>query len=94
MLDGRWLEAEYFRSTSQESKLDVNLIQLFKLDESAERPTAPILRAMEQIENFQADVILLYASTENIKRMLQQVYFRLHSLVSILLYYIFIIMLS
>ncbi|KAL9962102.1 hypothetical protein ACROYT_G031174 [Oculina patagonica] len=70
--EGRWLEAEYFRSTSQESKLNVNLIQISKLDESAESPTAPILRAMEQIENFEADVNLLYASTENIKRILQQ----------------------
>ncbi|XP_078384338.1 glutamate receptor ionotropic, kainate 2-like isoform X1 [Oculina patagonica] len=70
--EGRWPEAGYFRSISQRSELNVNFIQLPKLRESYKDQTAPILRAMEQIENFEAEVILLYTNKENIELMLQQ----------------------
>ncbi|KAL9962088.1 hypothetical protein ACROYT_G031158 [Oculina patagonica] len=68
-----WLEAGYFYSVSQTSRLSVNFIQLSKLGESDRHSTAPILRAMEEIENLEAErVILLYANKENIEVMLQQ----------------------
>ena len=53
----------------------MNFIQLSKLGESNKDATAPILRAMEQMENFEAEVILLYANIENIEVMIQQVTF-------------------
>ncbi|XP_078382294.1 glutamate receptor ionotropic, kainate 2-like [Oculina patagonica] len=70
--ESRWPEAGYFHSISQRSELNVNFIQLSKLGESDKDSTAQILRAMEQIENFEAEVILLYANIENIELMLQQ----------------------
>ncbi|XP_078376095.1 glutamate receptor 4-like isoform X2 [Oculina patagonica] len=70
--EDRWPEAGYFRYVSQRSNLNVNFIQLSKLDELNEDLTAPILRSMEQIENFEAEVILLYANKKTIELMLQQ----------------------
>ncbi|XP_078377925.1 glutamate receptor ionotropic, kainate 3-like [Oculina patagonica] len=70
--EDRWHEAGYFRYVSQRSKLNVNFIQLSKLDEINEAPTAPILRAIEQIENFEAEVILLYANKKTIELMLKK----------------------
>ncbi|XP_078383344.1 glutamate receptor ionotropic, kainate 2-like [Oculina patagonica] len=70
--EGRWPEAGYFHFISQRSKLNVNFIQLSKQGESGKDPAAPILRAMGQIENFEAEVILFYANKENIELLLQQ----------------------
>ena len=66
-------EAGYFHYASRTSKLNVNLIQLTNEDESDKDPTARILRAVERIENFKAEVILLYTSKENTELMLRQV---------------------
>ena len=65
-------EAGYFHAITQRSNLTVNLVQLSK-EREYEYPTAPILRAMEDIDNLGADVILLYTKKENIELMLQQV---------------------
>ncbi|KAJ7337781.1 hypothetical protein OS493_007937 [Desmophyllum pertusum] len=65
-------EAGYFHAITQRSNLTVNLVQLSK-EREYEDPTAPILRAMEDIDNLGADVILLYTKKENIELMLQQV---------------------
>ncbi|KAL9962089.1 hypothetical protein ACROYT_G031159 [Oculina patagonica] len=70
--EGRWPEAGYFLSTSQSSTLNINFVQLSKLGKSNKDSTAPILRAMEQIENSEAEIVLLYANKENIELMLQQ----------------------
>ncbi len=74
VLEGRWPEAGYFHFISQRSGLSANFIQLSKQGENGKDPAAPILRAMEQIENFEAEVILFYANKENIELLLQQVY--------------------
>lgn len=52
--------------------MTVNLVQLSK-QSNDESPTSSILRAMEEIENVEAEVILLYTGTENIELMLQKV---------------------
>lgn len=65
-------EAAFFRAISQKSKLAVDLVQLCKPNEN-EDPTAPVLRAMEEIRKFKAEVILLYTDKESVKLMLQQV---------------------
>ena len=92
--EDRWPEAEYFRSTSQKSKLNLNFIQLAKLDQSNKDPTAPILGAMEQIEDFKAEVILLYANIENVEVMLQQVTYVLDLMVLYLFEEMFSVILS
>ena len=65
-------EAGNFHAISRTSKLTVNLVQLSE-QEKNEDPSALILRAMEQIEDFETEVILLYVEKENIELMLQQV---------------------
>lgn len=72
VLEGRWSEAGYFLTISQRSKLTVHLVQISERGEN-EDPSAPIHRAMEQVENLEPEVILLYAHEENIALMLQQV---------------------
>lgn len=52
--------------------MTVNLVQLSEQGKN-ESPTASILRAMEEIENLETDIILLYTDTENIEQMLQKV---------------------
>lgn len=53
--------------------MTVNFVQLSEQSNN-ESPTSSILRAMEEIENVEAEVILLYTSTENIELMLQKVH--------------------
>lgn len=65
-------EAGYFYAITQRSNMTVNLVQLSKQSNN-ESPTSSILRAMEEIENVEAEVILLYTGTENIELMLQKV---------------------
>ena len=65
-------EAVYFRAISQRSKLVVDLVQLCKPNAN-EDPTAPVLRAMEEIRMLKAEVILLYIDEESAELMLQQV---------------------
>jgi len=67
-------EAAYFRAISQKSKLAVDLVELTKANEN-EDTTAPVLRAMEEIKNFEAEAILLFIDKENLELMLQQVIF-------------------
>jgi len=52
--------------------MTVNLVQLSEQSNN-ESPTSSILKAMEEIENVEAEVILLYTGTENIELMLQKV---------------------
>ena len=52
--------------------MTVNLVQLS--EQSNEIPTSSILRAMEEIDNLDAEVILLYTSTKTIQLMLQKVH--------------------
>lgn len=70
--DTRLYEAGYFYAISQRSNLRVNLVQLSEQDNN-EDSTASILRAMEEIENLEAEVILLYSRKEIIELMLQKV---------------------
>ena len=53
--------------------MTVNLVQLSEQSNN-DSPTSSILRAMEEIENLEAEVILLYTGTNNIELMLQKVY--------------------
>lgn len=68
----RLLEAGYFHAISRSSKLTMNLVQLSD-QEIAEDRTGSLLRQMEEINNLQPEVILLYTNRENIELMLQQV---------------------
>jgi len=52
--------------------MTVNFVQLSEQSNN-ESPTSSILKAMEEIENVEAEVILLYTGTENIELMLQKV---------------------
>ena len=52
--------------------MTVNFVQLSEEDED-EDFSVPILSALEQIKNFQVDIILLYIETQKIELMLQQV---------------------
>lgn len=70
--DSRLYEAGYFYAISQGSNMTVNLVQLSEQGKN-ESPTASILRAMEEIENLETDIILLYTDTKNIEQMLQKV---------------------
>ena len=65
-------KAAYFRAICQRSKLAVDFVQLCKQNEN-EDPTAPVLRAKEEIRKLKAEVILLYTDKESVELMLQQV---------------------
>ena len=52
--------------------MTVNLVQFSEKD--GESPTSSVLRAMEEIENLEAEVLLLYTGTETIQLMLQKVH--------------------
>ncbi|XP_078384334.1 glutamate receptor 2-like [Oculina patagonica] len=64
-------EAGDFHAISRSSELIVNLVQLSE-QANYEDSSAPILRAMDQIKDFETEVILLYMEKENIELMLQQ----------------------
>ena len=72
LLEESMHEAVYFRAISQRSKLVVDLVQLC-YPNANEDPTAPVLRAMEEIRMLKAEVILLYIDEESAELMLQQV---------------------
>ena len=71
-LENRVYEAGYFHAISRNSKLTVNLVHLYEKGRG-ECQTGQISRAIEQIEIFKADVVLLYTCFENIELILQQV---------------------
>ena len=71
-LERRVHEAGNFHAISRKSQLTVNLVQLSE-QEKNEEPTAAIQRAMEQIKNFDAEIIVLYMENKNIQLILQQV---------------------
>jgi len=52
--------------------MTVNFVQLSEQDED-EDSSVTILRALEQIKNFEVDIILLYVEKQKIELMLQQV---------------------
>lgn len=68
----RWHEAGNFFAISRSSEMTVNFVQLSEQDESEDSSVA-ILRALEQIKNFEVDIILLYVDKQKIELMLQQV---------------------
>ncbi|KAL9962068.1 hypothetical protein ACROYT_G031137 [Oculina patagonica] len=69
--DGRLYEAGYFYAISQRTNFTVNLVQLSEQGKN-EVSTASILTAMEEIENLEPEVMLLYTSKENTELMLQK----------------------
>ncbi|XP_015751874.1 PREDICTED: glutamate receptor ionotropic, kainate 3-like [Acropora digitifera] len=69
--ENRVHEAGYFHTISRRSKLTVNLFQLSELGQSADG-MEPVLQAMNEINNFQPDVILLYTKNKNIGLFVQQ----------------------
>lgn len=71
-LDGHGTEAGYFLTISQRSMMKVFIVQLTERAQN-EDPSAPISRAIDQVENLHAELILLYVHKENIELMLQQV---------------------
>lgn len=66
-------EAGYFYAISQRLNFTVNLVQLSEQGKT-ENSTASILRTMDEIEDLEAEVILLYTNKENIELMLQKVH--------------------
>ena len=65
-------EAGYFYAISKKSQLKVNLVQLSEQKEDEDK-IGPISRAMDDIDELEPDVVLLYSNKENIELMLQQV---------------------
>ena len=65
--------------------MTVNFVQLSEQDED-EDTSVSILRALEQIKNFQVDIILLYVEKLKIELMLQQVAITIISLIVIYSY--------
>lgn len=78
-LERRVHEAGHFRSKSRKLPLIVNLVQLSGRDKN-EGPTEPAHRVIEQVQKFDAQVIVLYSENKNIELLLQQV--RIRSLLS------------
>ena len=74
-------QAAYFHAITQRSNLTVNLVQLSE-ENNNEDLLEPALKVMEEIDNLEAEVILLYIKRDNIQLMLQQV------LLIIILYFI------
>ena len=52
--------------------MTVNFVQLSEQDKN-EDSSVPILRALEQIKNYEVDIIVLYIEKQKIELMLQQV---------------------
>ncbi|KAJ7337784.1 hypothetical protein OS493_007941 [Desmophyllum pertusum] len=69
--ESRVHEAGHFHAISRSSELIMHLVQLSKQGEN-EDATAPIVKAFEQIQQFEAEIILLYIEKENVELMLQQ----------------------
>ena len=65
-------EAGYFYFISQESKLTVTFVPI-REKQNVEDKTKPIATAMNQIEELELDVILLYTKKENLELFLKQV---------------------
>ncbi|KAJ7337780.1 Glutamate receptor ionotropic, delta-1 [Desmophyllum pertusum] len=65
-------EAGYFQVISRTPNVNhtVNLVRFFEQDEN-EDPTASVFRAIEEIDNIEADVLLLYTKTEITELMLK-----------------------
>ena len=72
-------EAGHFLTKSRKLPLIVNLVQLSGRDKN-EGPTEPAHRVIEQVQKFDAQVIVLYLENKNIELLLQQV--RIRSLLS------------
>ena len=70
--ESRVHEAGHFHAISRSSELIMHLVQLSKQGEN-EDATAPIVKALDQIQHFEAEIILLYIEKENVELMLQQV---------------------
>ena len=65
-------QAAYFHAITQRSNLTVNLVQLSE-ENNNEDLLESVLKVMEEIDNLEAEVILLYIKGDNIQLMLQQV---------------------
>ena len=72
MTETRLLDAGYFYTTFKNPHFAMNLVQLSTRKTSGDQ-RKEILKAMEEIGNFQPEVILLYTSKEIGELMLQQV---------------------
>ncbi|PFX27300.1 Glutamate receptor 4 [Stylophora pistillata] len=70
--DESFLEAGYFRTLSRGSKLAVNLVKFSQPSENEDSGTA-LLRTMDEIRFYKAEVILLYVDKDNMESMLNQV---------------------
>ncbi|PFX30305.1 Glutamate receptor 4 [Stylophora pistillata] len=69
--ESRVHEAGYLHAVSQKSQLKFDLVQFSEHGKIEER-TEPADRAMEQVQKFDAQVIVLYMENKNIKLMLQK----------------------
>ena len=68
----RLYEAGYFYAITRKSNLIVNLVQLSERGRHGDS-SALVFRAMEEIDNLEVDVILLYTNTPKIEGMLRKV---------------------
>ncbi|XP_022787722.1 glutamate receptor 4-like isoform X2 [Stylophora pistillata] len=64
-------KAGFFVAITQKLQLTVNLVQLSEQGQDEEQ-TAPIQTAMEQVKDFDAEIVVLYLENKNIQLMLQQ----------------------
>ncbi|KAJ7337783.1 hypothetical protein OS493_007940 [Desmophyllum pertusum] len=69
--ESRVHEAGHFHAISRSSELIMHFVQLSKQGEN-EDATAPIVKAFEQMQQFEAEIILLYIEKKNVELMLQQ----------------------
>ena len=65
-------EAGFFVAITQKLQLTVNLVQLYEQGQD-EGQTAAIQSAVEQVKDFDAEIVVLYMENKNIQLMLQQV---------------------
>ena len=65
-------EAGFFVAITQKLQLTVNLVQLYEQGQD-EGLTAAIQSAVEQVKDFDAEIVVLYMENKNIQLMLQQV---------------------
>lgn len=70
--DDSFHEAGYFRTLSRRFKLVVGLVKFSQLGENGDSRTG-VLRTMDEIRFYKAEVILLYLNKENMEFMLNQV---------------------
>lgn len=71
-LERRVHEAGHFLTVSQKLPLIINLVQFSGRDKNKEL-TEPAHRVIEEIQKFDAEVIILYLGKKNIELLLQQV---------------------